>query len=107
MRVLVDSQLGEQAELLRRSQVVPHRPALHQLPLGHAVPVNVIHREPLARRGVASKLTVLGAAGRDATCHHVPFGDHFLYPVVGVREGVPYPAVDAPEALDAALMLWD
>jgi hypothetical protein len=90
-----------------RSQVVPHSPALNQIPLSQAVPVHVIDAQPPAGRREALELTILGAAEGDAIRYPVPFSDHVLYLVVGLEEASAYPPVDVFEALDAVLMLGD
>lgn len=65
-------------KLLHRPQIVPYSPALHQLPTGQAVLMDVLDRETLACRRHACELTLVGAAEREATCDLIPFGYHVL-----------------------------
>jgi hypothetical protein len=79
---------GDSSHLLHHPEVVPYRPALHELAVDQTVPTDVLDRETFACRRYASDFALVSAAEHDSTRHYVAFCNHVHDVVVSVEDGL-------------------
>jgi hypothetical protein len=85
--------------LLHHSKVVPYGPVFYDSPISDAHDIDEPNRHPLAGRGVAHKLALMGTIESLSRGDLVPFGDHLLYREIGVGKGLAEHSRDLLDAL--------